>query len=204
MCSAFIPVLLWSWSCVLSCERHFSLQWRHSERDDVSNQRRLDSLLKHLFRRRSKNTSKLCVIGLGEGNAAVTGGFPAQRASSAEMFPFDDVIVCMIFCFLFHHSLVSLYRILMMMICIRYKIAHTCQIGVNCDIVMHYNCFQFVLTVCCPIGYCIGLNVQMNFCNEYVLFASAKSSIFRHSHKMWLTSSVCDDIPVTIQQRTGV
>ena len=40
-----------------------SLQWRHNEGDGVSNHRRLDCLLKHLFRRRSKKTSKLRVAG---------------------------------------------------------------------------------------------------------------------------------------------
>ena len=54
-------------------------QWRHNERDGVSNQQRLDCLLSHLFRRRSKKTSKLRVTGLGEGNSPVTG-----RASNAE------------------------------------------------------------------------------------------------------------------------
>ena len=42
-----------------------------------------------LFRHRPKKTSKLRVTGLCE----VTGGFPAQRASDTEMFPFDDVIM---------------------------------------------------------------------------------------------------------------
>ena len=37
-----------------------------------------------LFRRRSKKTSKLRVIGLCVGNSPVTGEFPAQMASKAE------------------------------------------------------------------------------------------------------------------------
>ena len=40
----------------------------------VSNQQRIDRLLNRLFRRRSKETSKLCVNGLCEGNPPVTGG----------------------------------------------------------------------------------------------------------------------------------
>ena len=48
------------------------LQWRRNERDGVSNHRRLDCLVSRLFRRRSKNTSKLCVTGLCEGNLPVT------------------------------------------------------------------------------------------------------------------------------------
>ena len=61
-----------------------SLQWRHNERDGISNHQPHDCLLKRLFRRRSNKTSKLRVIGLCEGNSPVTGEFPAQRASNAE------------------------------------------------------------------------------------------------------------------------
>ena len=46
------------------------LQWRHNERDGVSNQ--------------IKNTPKLRVIGLCAGNSPMTGEFPSQRASNAE------------------------------------------------------------------------------------------------------------------------
>ena len=42
-------------------------------------------------RRRLKKTSKLRVIGLCEGPSLVNSEFPAQKASNAEMFPFDDV-----------------------------------------------------------------------------------------------------------------
>ena len=55
---------------------YFTLQWRHNERDAVSNLRCLDWLLNRLFRHRSKKTSKLRVTGLWEGNPSVTGGFP--------------------------------------------------------------------------------------------------------------------------------
>ena len=61
-----------------------ALQWRHNERNGVSNHRRLDGSLNRLFRRRSKKTSKLRVTGLYEGNSLVTGEFPTQRASNAE------------------------------------------------------------------------------------------------------------------------
>ena len=60
------------------------LQWRHNERDGVSNHQHHDCLLNRLFRRRSKKTSKLRVTGLCAGNSPVTGEFPAQRASNAE------------------------------------------------------------------------------------------------------------------------
>ena len=70
------------------------LQWRHNRHyDGVSNHRRLDCLLNGLFRRGSKETSKLRVNGHCVGNSPGTGEFPAQRASNAKMFPFVDVIM---------------------------------------------------------------------------------------------------------------
>ena len=81
-----------------------TLQWRHNGRDVVSNHqphhcllnrlfRRLGCLLKHLFRRRLKKTSKCRVTGLCAGNSPVSGEFPEQMASNAEMVPFDDAIM---------------------------------------------------------------------------------------------------------------
>ena len=58
--------------------------WRHNGRDSVSNHQPHDCLLKRLFGRTSKRTSKLRVTGLCEGNSPETGEFPAQRASNAE------------------------------------------------------------------------------------------------------------------------
>ena len=61
-----------------------TLQWRHNVRDIVSNHQPHDCLLNRLFRRRSKKTLKLRVIGLFAGNSPGTGEFPAQRANDAE------------------------------------------------------------------------------------------------------------------------
>ena len=61
-----------------------ALQWRHNGRDCVSNHQPHDSLLHHVFRRRSKKTSKLRVTGLCEGNPPETGEIPAQKANNAE------------------------------------------------------------------------------------------------------------------------
>ena len=61
-----------------------TLEWRHNERDGVSNHQPHGCLLNRLFRRRSKKTSTLRVTGLCEGNSPVPGEFPAQRASNAE------------------------------------------------------------------------------------------------------------------------
>ena len=61
----------------------YSLQWRHNERDGVSNHQHHDWLLNCLFGRRSKKTSKIHVTGLYAGNSPVNGE-PAQRACNAE------------------------------------------------------------------------------------------------------------------------
>ena len=61
----------------LQCHIMCPLQWRRNGCADVSNHQTHDCLLKRLFRRRSKKTSKLCVT------AFVTDDFRAQRGSSA-------------------------------------------------------------------------------------------------------------------------
>ena len=61
-----------------------ALQWRHNERDGVSNHQPHDCLLKCLFRHRSKKKSKPRVTGLCEMNSPATGEFPTQRASNPE------------------------------------------------------------------------------------------------------------------------
>ena len=75
----------------------FSLQWRHNERDGVSNHERLDCLLNYLFRCRSKKTSKLRVTGLCEGNSPVNS--PLNGPVTWKMFPFDDVIMYIVTCY---------------------------------------------------------------------------------------------------------
>ena len=61
-----------------------SLRWRQNDNDGVSNHQPQHCLLKSLFRRRSKETSKLRVTGLCAGNSPGTGEFPAQMACYAE------------------------------------------------------------------------------------------------------------------------
>ena len=79
-----IPLSL-LWFSAAKLKIHF--QWRHYERDSVSNHQPHDCILSSLFRQRSKKTSKLLVTGLCAGNSPVTGEFPEQRASNAENFP---------------------------------------------------------------------------------------------------------------------
>ena len=67
--------------------KDLSLHWRHNGFYGISNHQPHHYLLKLLFRRRSKKTSKLLVTGLCVGNSPVTGEFPAQMASNMEIFP---------------------------------------------------------------------------------------------------------------------
>ena len=61
-----------------------TLQWNHNEHHGVSNRQPHGCLLKRLFRRRSKKTSKRHLTGLCEGNFPVTSEFLAWRASNVE------------------------------------------------------------------------------------------------------------------------
>ena len=89
---AFLTRIKWKLLCIwnifskltMGLIMDYPLKWRHNKRNCVSNHQCPDCLLNRLFRRRSKNTSKLCVTGLCAGNSPVTGEFPAQRTSNAE------------------------------------------------------------------------------------------------------------------------
>ena len=75
-----------SFSCTKQME--WLLQWHHNEPNVASNHQSHDCLLNHLFRRRSKKTSKPHFTGLCEGNSPVTCEFPAQRASNVDNVSF--------------------------------------------------------------------------------------------------------------------
>ena len=64
----------------------FGVLWRHNGHDGVPNHQPHYYLMNCLFRRRWKETSKLRVTGLCEGNSPVIGEFPAKIASNAEIF----------------------------------------------------------------------------------------------------------------------
>ena len=70
-----------------------TLHWRHNELVGVSNHQLHGCLLNHLFRRRSKKTSKLCVTGLCAGNSPGPVNSPHKGPVTRKMFPFDDVIM---------------------------------------------------------------------------------------------------------------
>ena len=69
------------------------LHWRHNGRDCVSSHQPQDCLLKRLFGRRSKETSKLRVTGLCAGNSPGPVNSPHKWPITWKMFPFDDVIM---------------------------------------------------------------------------------------------------------------
>ena len=83
-----------AYCCKLSDRSGIPLQWRHNGRFDVSNHRRLDCLLNHLFGRGSKKTPKLRATGLCEWNPRVTGGFPQKGYVTQETFSFDVSLHC--------------------------------------------------------------------------------------------------------------
>ena len=78
---------------LIGVRQSLSLQWRHNERDGVSNRQLHDCWINRLFRCKLEKTSKLRVTGCCEGKSPVTGEFPTQKGSNAEMFPFDDVMM---------------------------------------------------------------------------------------------------------------
>ena len=59
--------------CLNVTSMQWSFQWRHDERDGISNHQLHNCLLNRLFRHRSKKTPKLRITGLCEGNSPVTG-----------------------------------------------------------------------------------------------------------------------------------
>ena len=79
------------------CQIIRSLQWRHNERDGVSNDQMTSFWIVYStvcsraeLRQHQSSTSLAFVRGIQQ----VAYDFPAQRASNVEKFPFDAVIMC--------------------------------------------------------------------------------------------------------------
>ena len=75
------------------CKPNAPLHWRHNDHGGVSNHLPHDCLFNHLFRRRSKKTSKFRVTGLCAGNSPGPVNSPHKEPVTRKMFPFDDVIM---------------------------------------------------------------------------------------------------------------
>ena len=71
----------------------WALQWRHNDHDGVSNHQPYGCLLKRLYMRWSKKTSKLRVTGLCEGNSPGPVNSPHKGPVTRKKFSFDDVIM---------------------------------------------------------------------------------------------------------------
>ena len=72
----------------------YTQQLRHNQRDGVSNHQRIDCLPKRLFRRRSKKTSKFCVIYFARG---IHRWSMHKGPVTRKMFPFDNVIMLFVY-----------------------------------------------------------------------------------------------------------
>ena len=71
----------------------FTWQWRHNERDGVSNHQLHDCLLNRLFRRRSKKLQSSASMDFVRGIHRWPVNSPHKRPVTRKMFPFDDVIM---------------------------------------------------------------------------------------------------------------
>ena len=151
---------------------HNPLQWRHNERDGVSNQQPHDCLLNRLFRRRSKKTSKLRVTGLCEGNSPVTCEFPAQRASNAKMFPLDDVITHYTFhflCLLTRYLAVSSSLSHVTSASISYKIWHVINSGLSFAGRSDHTVPLFFILVLAIISFTTKWNVKSDGADSHTM-----------------------------------
>ena len=94
LCSVTIGIAdTWSCTAILLAEYYSPLRWRHNDHDGVSNHQPHGCLLKRLFRRKSKKTSKLRVTGLCVGKSPGPVNSPHKGPVTRKMFPFDDVIM---------------------------------------------------------------------------------------------------------------
>ena len=98
-----------------------SLQWRHNERDSVSNHQPHDCLLNRLFGRRSKKTSKLRVTGLCVGTSPGPLNSPHKGPVTRKMFPFDDVIMIRALTSWLHDSSCSKIKAILKMAMLYFK-----------------------------------------------------------------------------------
>ena len=124
LCRKYFPATL-----IQECD---TLQWRHNERDGVSNNQLHNYLLNRLFRYRSQKTSKLRATGLCEGNSPMTGEFSAQRTSNE--------LNILISIFVFHYPC---YHVITNMILFVVLIAVLCTL----TSVLIANIAQFVVIV---------------------------------------------------------
>ena len=81
------------WNMAVPSPRSEALQWRHNGHDGVSNHQLLECLFNHLFRRRSKRTSKVRVTGLCGGIHRGQVNSRHKVPVTRKMFPSDHLIM---------------------------------------------------------------------------------------------------------------
>ena len=150
------------------------LQRRHNERYGISNHQRHDCLLNHLFRRRSKKTSKFCTTDLCGGNSSVTGEFTTQMASNAHKGPVTRKF--------FHLMTSSCYGT---KLCTGYNIG---DISWSERVNDHGTLWDGAQTLSPPMLTYHQLNQQpRNFVTNF-----AKTKVFSHKKKLWvITMNPC-------------
>ena len=89
----FVIKLWWCVNHVHTCG-DLLIHWRNNDHDGVSDHQPHGCLLKRLFRRWSKKTSKLHITGLCVGTSPGPVNSPHKGPVTRKMFPFDDVIKC--------------------------------------------------------------------------------------------------------------
>ena len=75
---------------------YIALQWRHNERDSVSNHRRLDCLLNRLFMPDQRKHQSSASLAFMRGIHRWAANSPHKRPVTRKMLPFDDVIMAQI------------------------------------------------------------------------------------------------------------
>ena len=82
-----VPARMWPFVSFLWLRLdNLKLQWRHNERDGISNHQRLDCLLNRLFRHKPKKTSKFHITGLVRGIHRWPVNFPNKGQQRGKCF----------------------------------------------------------------------------------------------------------------------
>ena len=91
--TSIIHCPLFSFIKVVCSQLFITIQWRHNERDGVSNHQPHDCLFSRLFKAQTKENIKTPRTGLLEGIHRWPVNSPHKGPVTRKMFPFDDVIM---------------------------------------------------------------------------------------------------------------
>ena len=178
-----------AWWLIDSC---ITSQWRHNDHDSVSNHQPHGCLLKRLYMRWSKKTSKLCVTGLCEGNSPGSVNSPHKGPVARKMFPFDDAIMSsqnhgpisrMIF---FHRNLISVGT---------FSVSHSDTVivqNVAHDTIIVLLCHGIIFS-CDQAALCMVQSVCLSVCPSVTPFdyVSIIASSWNFQAALCMVQSVC-------------